>query len=138
MIQFKEKKGDGDHTSVALFTYPCLMAADIILYEPKKVPVGEDQRQHLELARDLVQRINSLTNLDITLPEVVKSDHQRVMSLVNANKKMSKSEQSSRSRINLIDDAEMIREKIKRAKTDSLGTITYDPKRIGILVTYFL
>jgi tryptophanyl-tRNA synthetase len=138
MIQYKEKKGDGDHTSVALFTYPCLMAADIILYEPTKVPVGDDQRQHLELARDLVQRINNLTNLNITLPEVIKSDHQRVMSLVNPNRKMSKSEESARSRINLIDDEEMIKEKIKRAKTDSLGAITYDPKRIGNLSIYVI
>lgn len=107
------------------------MAADIILYQPTKVPVGDDQRQHLELSRNLVERINNLTDINLPLPEVIKSDHERVMSLVNASNKMSKSDASARSRINLIDTPEMITEKIKRAKTDSLGTITYDPKRPG-------
>lgn len=107
------------------------MAADILLYQATKVPVGEDQRQHLELAHDLIERVNSITGLTLPLPENVKSSHQRVMSLVNAENKMSKSDPAVRSRINLIDDPEVIKEKVKRAKTDSLGTITYDPKRKG-------
>jgi len=107
------------------------MAADIILYEPTKVPVGEDQRQHLELTIDLIHRINTITDLDIKPPKVFKSEHQRVMSLTNASNKMSKSDRSARSRINIIDDPEMIREKIKRAKTDTLGEITFDSQRPG-------
>lgn len=110
------------------------MAADIILYQANKVPVGEDQTQHLELTRDLVQRLNNIGKLTFPLPDKIESGHQRVMSLTNADKKMSKSDTSVRSRINLIDDAEMIREKIKRAKTDSLGQITYDPSRKGKVV----
>lgn len=107
------------------------MAADIILYQPTKVPVGDDQRQHLELAKDLTQRINNITGLRLKIPDVIKSDHQRVMSLTNGSRKMSKSDKSVRSRISLIDDPDMIREKIRRAKTDSLGTITYDKERKG-------
>lgn len=131
MIQYKEKRNKEDSTSVGLLNYPCLMAADIILYQSTKVPVGDDQRQHLELARSLLQRINIQADLDLPIPSVIKSDHQRVMSLTNASNKMSKSDKAVRSRISLIDDPEMIREKIKRAKTDSLGTITYDPERRG-------
>ena len=107
------------------------MAADILLYQATKVPVGEDQTQHLELAHDLIERINSFSGLELPLPESIASTHQRVMSLANAENKMSKSDPAFRSRINLIDDAEMIKDKIKRAKTDSFGTITYDPKRKG-------
>ena len=131
MIQYKEKRNNEDSTSVGLLNYPCLMAADIILYQPTKVPVGDDQRQHLELAKDLTQRINNITGLRLKIPDVIKSDHQRVMSLTNGSRKMSKSDKSVRSRISLIDDPDMIREKIRRAKTDSLGTITYDKERKG-------
>ncbi|CAI2372394.1 unnamed protein product [Moneuplotes crassus] len=129
MIQYKEKRKKEDSTSVALLNYPCLMAADIILYQPSMVPVGDDQRQHLELTKLLIQRINALSGLELRVPDVIKSEHQRVMSLKNASNKMSKSDRSIRSRISLIDDPEMIKEKIRRAKTDSLGSITYDPNR---------
>ena len=133
MIQYKEKKNDKDNTSIALFNYPWLMAADILLYQATKVPVGEDQTQHLELAHDLIERINNYAGLELPLPENIKSAHQRVMSLVNADNKMSKSDPAFRSRINLIDDAEMIREKVKKAKSDSFGAITYDPKNKNYL-----
>ena len=113
MIQFKEKKKQVDKTSIALFNYPWLMAADIILYQATKVPVGDDQTQHLELTRDLIERLNTHAELQLPIPENIKSEHQRVMSLTNPDKKMSKSDLSVRSRINLIDDPEMIREKIK-------------------------
>ena len=89
------------------------MAADVILYQATKVPVGEDQTQHLELTKDLIERLNFHHELQLPIFENIKSDHHRVMSLTNASKKMSKSDVSVRSRINLIDDPEMIREKIK-------------------------
>ena len=131
MVQYKEKKKDALNTSAALFNYPCLMAADIMLYQATKVPVGDDQTQHLELAKNLIQRVNKYANVEFPVFEYVESKHQRVMSLTNADNKMSKSDVSTRSRITLIDDATMIREKIKKAKTDSMGTITYDPERKG-------
>ena len=131
MIQYKEKKKDSEHTSVGLFNYPCLMAADIILYQPTKVPVGDDQRQHMELTKDLIERLNDLSGLELIIPDMIKSEHQRVMSLVNAENKMSKSDKSPRSVITIVDDPEMIRNKIQRAKTDSLGKITYTPERKG-------
>lgn len=105
------------------------MAADILLYQATKVPVGDDQTQHLELAHDLIERLNNYAGLALPVPSNIKSGHQRVMSLVNADNKMSKSDPAFRSRITLVDDAEMIREKVKRAKSDSFGAITYDPAR---------
>ena len=133
MIQFKEKRSKQDkHSSLSLFSYPVLMAADILLYQAELVPVGEDQTQHLELSRDIAERFNRLFGDLFPQPENVDfaeslSVCQRVMSLQNAQKKMSKSDTSKLACINMIDDPDMIRAKIRKAKTDSLGAITYDP-----------
>jgi tryptophanyl-tRNA synthetase len=112
MVQYKQKKGSSDHTSAALYSYPCLMAADIIAYRATKVPVGDDQRQHIELANDLTKRLNNLGDLDLPVPSVIKSGHQRVMSLRNPSNKMSKSDRSSLSKILMTDTREEIRDKI--------------------------
>ncbi len=126
MIQFKEKAiKQGDNVSVGLLDYPVLMAADILLYDADFVPVGEDQKQHLELARNIAQqRINSRFKevekdlLKIPKPMIIKNG-SRVMSLSDGLKKMSKSDDNDNSRINLLDPPELICKKIKRAKTDS-------------------
>jgi len=107
------------------------MAADIILYEPTKVPVGDDQRQHLELTTNLIKRVNHFSGLNITIPKVIKSDFQRVMSLTNPSSKMSKSEKASRSRINIDDTSDVIKDKIRKAKTDSIENISYESGRPG-------
>ena len=125
MIQFKEKAlKQGDNVSVGLLDYPVLMAADILLYDADLVPVGEDQKQHLELARDIAQqRINSrfgsdeLPVLKVPKPMILK-EGARVMSLTEGSAKMSKSDPNEGSRINLLDPPELITKKIKRAKTD--------------------
>ena len=127
MIQFKEKKSANDrYSSLSLYSYPVLMAADILLYKATHVPVGEDQTQHLELSRDIAERFNRLFGEIFPEPQQLifeESLHQcnKVMSLQNANKKMSKSDKSQKSIINLVDDSEMIRLKIRKAKTDSFG-----------------
>ncbi|HUE63303.1 MAG TPA: tryptophan--tRNA ligase [Rhizomicrobium sp.] len=122
MTQFKEKSGKHkERASVGLYTYPVLMAADILVYKATHVPVGEDQKQHLELARDIAQKFNNDFGLPdfFPLPEpVITGPATRVMSLRDGSKKMSKSDESDMSRINLTDDAEAIANKIKRAKTD--------------------
>jgi tryptophanyl-tRNA synthetase len=130
MTQFKEKAGkDRENASVGLFAYPALMAADILVYRATHVPVGEDQKQHLELARDIAQkfntdlgeRIEALGHCDgfFPLPEpLTQGPAPRVMSLRDGTKKMSKSDPSDLSRINLTDDADTIASKIRRAKTD--------------------
>jgi tryptophanyl-tRNA synthetase len=124
MTQFKEKSGKHkERASVGLYTYPVLMAADILVYRATHVPVGEDQKQHLELARDIAQKFNNDYNAPhfFPLPEPVITGHAtRVMSLRDGTKKMSKSDESDMSRINLTDDAETIANKIRRAKTDPL------------------
>src|SRR6201986_1138024 len=124
MTQFKEKTGKHkERASVGLYTYPVLMAADILIYKATHVPVGEDQKQHLELARDIAQKFNNDFNAPdfFPLPEpVITGTGTRVMSLRDGSKKMSKSDESDMSRINLTDDAETIANKIKRAKTDPL------------------
>jgi tryptophanyl-tRNA synthetase len=131
MTQFKEKAGkDRENSSVGLFTYPVLMAADILAYRATHVPVGEDQKQHVELARDIAQKFNndfaeSIRKADIAdglffpLPEpVIIGPATRVMSLRDGTKKMSKSDPSDLSRINMTDDADTIARKIQKAKTD--------------------
>jgi tryptophanyl-tRNA synthetase len=122
MTQFKEKSGKHkERASVGLYTYPVLMAADILVYKATHVPVGEDQKQHLELARDIAQKFNNDFGLPdfFPLPEpVITGPATRVMSLRDGSKKMSKSDDSDMSRINLTDDADAIANKIKRAKTD--------------------
>ncbi len=121
MTQFKEKAGKNrENVSVGLFTYPCLMAADILAYKATHVPVGEDQKQHLELARDVAQKFNNDFGKDVfPLPEpLIMGAATRVMSLRDGAKKMSKSDPSDFSRINMTDDADTIVKKIRKAKTD--------------------
>src|SRR6185503_12247533 len=122
MTQFKEKTGKHkERAAVGLYTYPLLMAADILVYKATHVPVGEDQRQHLELSRDIAQKFNSDYELPdfFPLPEpVIMGAGTRVMSLRDGSKKMSKSDESDYSRINLTDDADTIAQKIRKARTD--------------------
>jgi len=124
MTQFKEKAGkDKEKASVGLYVYPVLMAADILLYDATHVPVGEDQKQHLELCRDIAQKFNNDFNSSnfLKVPEpLIQKDFARIMSLKNGLKKMSKSDPSDFSRINLTDDKDLIINKIKKAKTDAL------------------
>jgi tryptophanyl-tRNA synthetase len=122
MTQFKEKSGkDREGASVGLFTYPVLQAADILAYKATHVPVGDDQKQHLELARDIAQKFNNDFNVELfPLPDpVIEGPATRVMSLRDGSAKMSKSDPTDASRINLTDDADAIAQKIKRAKTDA-------------------
>ncbi|MFM1981645.1 MAG: hypothetical protein RJB22_364 [Pseudomonadota bacterium] len=125
MTQFKDKSGKNrEGASIALFTYPVLQAADVLLYQATHVPVGEDQKQHLELARDIAQKFNNdFASEDapvFTLPDPIipKSGAARIMSLRDGSAKMSKSDPSDMSRINLTDDADMIVQKVRKAKTD--------------------
>ena len=124
MTQFKEKAGkDKEKASVGLYSYPVLMAADILLYDATHVPVGDDQKQHLELCRDIAQRFNNDYKVEnfFKVPEpLIQKQFSRIMSLKDGLKKMSKSEPSDLSRINLTDNKDDIINKIKKAKTDSL------------------
>jgi tryptophanyl-tRNA synthetase len=120
MIQFKEQGRGVDSTRVSLFTYPALMAADILLYRPRAVPVGDDQRQHLELTRDLASRFNSIYGPVFTVPEIVTpSAGARVMDLADPTSKMSKSGGGTAGAIRLLDPADVIKRKVARAMTDS-------------------
>jgi len=122
MTQFKEKAGkDKEKASIGLYSYPVLMAADILLYDASHVPVGDDQKQHLELCRDIAQKFNNDFNAPnfLKIPEpLIQKQFSRIMSLKNGMKKMSKSDPSDLSRINLADEKNEIFNKIKRAKTD--------------------
>ena len=124
MTQFKEKAGkDKEKASIGLYSYPVLMAADILLYDATHVPVGDDQKQHLELCRDIAQKFNNDFSVDdfFKIPEpLIQKEFSRIMSLKNGLKKMSKSELSDLSRINLTDTKDEIINKIKKAKTDPL------------------
>ena len=124
MTQFKEKAGkDKEKASIGLYSYPVLMAADILLYDATHVPVGDDQKQHLELCRDIAQKFNNDFEIDnfLQVPEpLIQKEFSRIMSLKDGLKKMSKSELSDLSRINLTDDKDQIISKIKKAKTDPL------------------
>ena len=124
MTQFKEKAGkDKEKASIGLYSYPVLMAADILLYDTSHVPVGDDQKQHLELSRDIAQKFNNDFNVNdfFKVPEpLIQKEFSRIMSLKDGLKKMSKSEISDQSRINLTDDKDQIINKIKKAKTDAL------------------
>ena len=124
MTQFKEKAGkDKEKASIGLYSYPVLMAAHILLYDTTHVPVGDDQKQHLELCRDIAQKFNNDFNVDefFKIPEpLIQKKFSRIMSLRDGTKKMSKSELSDLSRINLTDDKDQIINKIKKAKTDTL------------------
>ncbi|MDR2856538.1 MAG: tryptophan--tRNA ligase [Novosphingobium sp.] len=123
MTQFKDKSGKNrEGASIALFTYPVLQAADVLLYQATHVPVGEDQKQHLELARDIAQKFNNDFGNGagiFTLPDpIIPPDAARIMSLRDGSAKMSKSDPSDMSRINLTDDADTIMQKVKKARTD--------------------
>ncbi len=124
MTQFKEKAGkDKEKASIGLYSYPVLMAADILLYDTTHVPVGDDQKQHLELCRDIAQKFNNdyeIENFFIAPEPLIKKEFSRIMSLKDGLKKMSKSETSDLSRINLTDNNDQIINKIKKAKTDNL------------------
>ncbi|MBS0017901.1 MAG: tryptophan--tRNA ligase [Arthrospira sp. SH-MAG29] len=132
MIQFKEKAvKQGENVSTGLLDYPVLMAADILLYDADRVPVGEDQKQHLELTRDIAGRFNHLFGQPdqeiLKIPEpLIRTEGARVMSLTDGTKKMSKSDPSELSRINLLDPPDAIVKKIKRCKTDSVRGLTFD------------
>lgn len=135
MTQFKDKASKGvERASVGLFTYPILMASDILLYDTNVVPVGDDQKQHVELARDLAERFNKMYGKTFVVPEpLIKKTGARIMALDDPTKKMSKSAGSAKSYIALSDDDATIAKKIKSATTDSEGTIRYDlARRPGI------
>jgi tryptophanyl-tRNA synthetase len=125
MTQFKDKSGKNrEGASIALFTYPVLQAADVLLYQATHVPVGDDQKQHLELARDITQKFNNDFASEaapvFTLPDpIIPPDAARIMSLRDGSAKMSKSDPSDMSRINLTDDADTIMQKVRKAKTDA-------------------
>ena len=124
MTQFKEKAGkDKEKASIGLYSYPVLMAADILLYDSTHVPVGDDQKQHLELCRDIAQKFNNdykAENFFISPEPLIQREFSRIMSLKDGTKKMSKSDPSDLSRINLTDDKSEISNKIKKAKTDPM------------------
>lgn len=127
MTQFKDKSQGKDAVSAGLLTYPPLMAADILLYSADLVPVGEDQKQHLELTRDLAERFNKKYNDIFTIPEVrIPKVGARIMSLADPTKKMSKSDANPKAFITLLDDPKQIEKKIKSAVTDSDGVVKFD------------
>jgi tryptophanyl-tRNA synthetase len=135
MTQFKTKAGENaDTVSTGFYSYPVLMACDILLYQTHYVPVGDDQRQHIEFTRDLAQRFNALYGQQVfTIPDgQIRVAGARVMSLDDPTKKMSKSDPNPNSRINVLDDPKTIKQKINRATTDSLRLVTFDPERPGI------
>ncbi len=135
MTQFKTKAGENmDTVGTGLYCYPVLMACDILLYQTNYVPVGDDQRQHIEFTRDLAQRFNSLYATQVfTIPEgQIRTVGARIMSLDDPTAKMSKSDPNPFSRINLLDDPKTIKQKIARATTDSQRLVTFDEERPGI------
>ena len=134
MTQFKEKSQKSEENlNAALFTYPVLMAADILLYQTDLVPVGEDQKQHVELARDLAERFNNRYSETFKVPEpLIKKEGARIMSLQNPEKKMSKSDENENGYVLILDDPDTIRRKVKRAVTDSVGEVKYNDEQLGI------
>jgi tryptophanyl-tRNA synthetase len=131
MTQFKDKslKAGSDQASVGLFTYPILQAADILLYQPKAVPVGEDQRQHLELTRDLAMRFNTRYGKTFVIPEaVIPKQTAKIYDLQLPTAKMSKSALDPKGTVNLLDEPSVISKKIKSAVTDTDGEIRFDQK----------
>ena len=134
MTQFKDKsQSHADNVNVGLFAYPVLMAADILLYQADLVPVGADQKQHLEIARDIAQRFNTLYSPTFTVPEpYIGKQGARVMSLQDPQKKMSKSDPNPKSFISVFDPPEVIVKKIKSAVTDSEGSVRYAEGKDGI------
>lgn len=133
MTQYKEKSEGKESVSVGLFDYPALMAADILLYDTTEVPVGDDQKQHVELTRDVAERFNSRCGDTFVLPTaVIPKTGGKVMSLTSPEKKMSKSDVNPNGAINLLDSRDQIEAKIREAVTDSEGKIVYDKNRLGI------
>jgi tryptophanyl-tRNA synthetase len=134
MTQYKEKSGrQKEQVSVGLFDYPALMAADILLYKTDVVPVGEDQKQHVELARDAAQRFNNIYGETFVLPEPkIGEMGARIMGLDDPTKKMSKSDEAPNHAIALLDPPDVIRKKIMRATTDSQTSVVFDVNRPGI------
>lgn len=127
MTQFKDKSSGKESVSSALFTYPALMAADILLYQATHVPVGEDQKQHLEMTRDLAERINHRFGEILTVPEpIIQKVGSRIMGLDDPSDKMSKSNPNQNSYILLLDQPDIIRKKISKAVTDSEMNVRYD------------
>ncbi|RKD31792.1 tryptophan--tRNA ligase [Thermohalobacter berrensis] len=141
MTQFKEKsKKNEANLNAGLYTYPVLMASDILLYQTDLVPVGDDQKQHLELARDLARRFNNRYSPTFKVPEpIIAKVGARIMSLQEPNKKMSKSDENENSYILLTDDPDTIRRKVKRAVTDSYNTVKFTDEQPGIknLITIY-
>lgn len=128
MTQFKDKSAKSASISAGLLTYPPLMAADILLYQTDVVPVGDDQKQHLELTRDLAERFNKKFNDVLTIPDIrVPKNGARIMSLQDPTKKMSKSDPNKKAIVTLLDDLKTIEKKIKSAVTDSEGIVKFDP-----------
>ncbi|WMJ75750.1 MULTISPECIES: tryptophan--tRNA ligase [unclassified Sedimentibacter] len=135
MTQFKDKSQKLDNNSIpaGLFTYPVLMAADILLYQADLVPVGEDQRQHLEITRDIAQRFNNRFSETFKVPDAfISKDGAKIMSLQDPTSKMSKSDPNENSYIILMDDPDAVRRKLKRAVTDSEGVVRYDNNQPGV------
>ena len=134
MTQFKEKsEGQREQISAGVFAYPVLMAADILLYQTDAVPVGDDQKQHVELSRDLAQRFNNIYGEVFTVPQpIIHQLGARIMGLDDPTRKMSKSESGQYHLIGLLDEPDRIRKKLARAVTDSQKEIVFDPKRPGV------
>ncbi|NLW40795.1 MAG: tryptophan--tRNA ligase [Tissierellia bacterium] len=134
MTQFKEKsRKSEENLNAGLFTYPVLMAADILLYQADLVPVGDDQKQHLELARDLAERFNNRYSYTFKVPEpLIKKEGARIMSLQDPESKMSKSDENENAYILILDKPDAIRRKVKRAVTDSIGEIKYNDQQLGV------
>lgn len=135
MTQFKDKskKQDFNAITAGLFTYPVLMAADILLYQTDLVPVGEDQRQHLEITRDIAQRFNNRFGETFTIPEpYISTDVAKIMSLQEPESKMSKSDSNENAYVLLTDKPDDIRRKFKRSVTDSIGIVNYSDEQPGV------
>lgn len=134
MTQYKDKaKSHADNLNAGLFTYPVLMAADILLYQAKYVPVGEDQRQHLELARNIAERFNAVYSETFVVPEgLIPKETGRIMSLKDPSMKMSKSDPDQNGVIYILDDKDTIARKIRRSVTDSLATFRYTDEQAGL------
>lgn len=129
MTQFKDKSAKNINFSAGLFTYPVLMAADILAYDTNYVPVGIDQKQHVEIARDIATRFNKKYGETFVIPEpLIRAEGTKIYDLQDPTKKMSKSSESQKGVIRILDDANTIRKKINSAVTDSIGKVNYDPE----------
>jgi len=134
MTQYKDKsQKKSENLNASLFTYPVLMAADILLYNANIVPVGEDQRQHLELARDLADRFNKKYSETFAIPDIyVSKESSRIMSLQDPTKKMSKSDENPNAYISMVEEDDVINSKIKKAVTDSVGKVAYNDEQLAL------